>query len=36
LHRTDWLLSADDSEETYHERLKEEMLTLNRQLRGLE
>jgi len=36
LHRTDWLLSGDDGEETYHERLKEEMLTLSRQLRGLE
>jgi hypothetical protein len=36
LHRADWLLSGDDGEETYHERLKEEMLTLSRQLRGLE
>lgn len=25
VHRIDWFLSGDDSEETFHERLKEEL-----------
>lgn len=25
LHRIDWLVSADDDEESFHERLKEDM-----------
>lgn len=26
LHRIDWLLSGDDGEETFHERLEEDLL----------
>ncbi len=28
LHRIDWLLSGDDGEETFHERLAEDLKTL--------
>lgn len=28
LHRIDWLLSGDDGEDSFHSRLKEELLNL--------
>lgn len=32
--RIDWLLSADDGEESFHERLKEELNQLNENYKG--
>ena len=28
LHRVDWLLSGDDGEETFHERLRDDLLNI--------
>lgn len=30
LHRIDWLLSGDDGEESFHERLREDLLNLHK------
>lgn len=30
VHRIDWLVSADDGEETFHERLKEDLKTIKK------
>ena len=33
-HRIDWLLSCDDTEETFHQRLQEDLENLKKELEG--